>query len=54
MESLRGLYNVYLSKKYEKQGWYLGIKKSGKFKKGSKTSIKQKAVQFLPRRERFQ
>ncbi|KAK4874071.1 hypothetical protein RN001_013431 [Aquatica leii] len=53
IEAFQGSYNTYLSRKYSHLGWYLGIKKSGKFKKGSKTTYKQKAVLFLPRRSRF-
>lgn len=54
IELIKGLYNVYLSKKYSHLGWYLGIKKNGKFKRGPKTAWKQKAIQFLPRRGKFQ
>ncbi|KAK9888100.1 hypothetical protein WA026_000375 [Henosepilachna vigintioctopunctata] len=53
IESLQGSYNVYLSRKYAHLGWYIGIKKSGKFKRGPKTAYGQKAIQFLPRRHRF-
>ncbi|KAJ4436144.1 hypothetical protein ANN_18771 [Periplaneta americana] len=48
--SLFGYYNTYLSRKYAHLGWYVGIKKSGKPKRGSKTKWGQKAIQFLPRR----
>ncbi|XP_021925337.1 fibroblast growth factor 1-like isoform X2 [Zootermopsis nevadensis] len=48
--SLLGYYNTYLSRKYAHLGWYVGIKKSGKPKRGSKTKWGQKAIQFLPRR----
>ncbi|XP_044758526.1 fibroblast growth factor 1-like [Coccinella septempunctata] len=54
IESLRGLYNIYLSRKYAHLGWYIGIKKSGNFKRGPKTGYTQKAIQFLPRRAKFQ
>lgn len=43
-------YNVYLSKVYEDQGWCVGINKAGKGKRGRKTAINQKSVQFLPMR----
>lgn len=45
---------MYLSKKYKKEGWYLAIKKTGKFKRGPKTGRGQKAAQFLPRRGKFE
>jgi fibroblast growth factor 1 len=48
--SIFGYYNTYLSRKYAHLGWYVGIKKSGKPKRGSKTKWGQKAIQFLPRR----
>nr|CAI5854495.1 unnamed protein product [Callosobruchus analis] len=54
IESFRNQYNTYLSRKYAHLGWYIGLKKSGKMKRGPKTSFHQKAVQFLPRRNRFQ
>lgn len=54
VEDFQGSYNTYLSKKYAHLGWYLGIKKSGKWKRGSKTAYGQKAIQFLPVREKFQ
>lgn len=50
IESLAGLYNVYLSRHYAHLGWYVGLKKSGKVKKGPKTALNQKACKFLPRR----
>ncbi|KAF5270599.1 hypothetical protein FQA39_LY01337 [Lamprigera yunnana] len=53
IEAFQGSYNTYLSRKYAHLGWYLGIKKSGKFKKGPKTTFKQNAVLFLPRRSKF-
>lgn len=53
IESFQGSYNSYLSRKFSHMGWYLGIKKSGKFKNGSKTTYRQKAVLFLPRRSKF-
>ncbi|XP_066952611.1 LOW QUALITY PROTEIN: fibroblast growth factor 1-like [Macrobrachium rosenbergii] len=49
VETLSGAFYNYLSKKYAHMGWYLGIKKSGKGKKGHKTEYGQRAVQFLPR-----
>ncbi|XP_063046304.1 putative fibroblast growth factor 1 [Engraulis encrasicolus] len=41
-------YNTYESQLY--RGWYVGIKKNGKTKNGSRTHIGQKAIFFLPRR----
>ncbi|CAL4058669.1 unnamed protein product [Meganyctiphanes norvegica] len=49
VETLSGAFFNYLSRKYAHMGWYLGIKKSGKPKKGHKTEYGQRAVQFLPR-----
>ncbi|XP_030763423.1 fibroblast growth factor 1-like [Sitophilus oryzae] len=54
VESFQGSYNAYLSRAFAHLGWYLGIKKSGKFKKGPKTKYGQKAVKFLPNRSRFE
>ncbi|XP_008196985.1 fibroblast growth factor 1 [Tribolium castaneum] len=54
IEAFQGSYNTYLSLKYAHLGWYIGIKKSGKFKRGPKTKYGQKAIKFLPRRSRFQ
>lgn len=54
IEEFQGSYNTYLSLKYSHMGWYIGIKKSGKFKKGPKTKYGQKAIQFLPRRNKFE
>ncbi|XP_076262436.1 fibroblast growth factor 1-like isoform X2 [Rhynchophorus ferrugineus] len=54
IESFQGSYNAYLSRLYAHLGWYIGIKKSGKFKRGPKTKYGQKAVKFLPNRSRFQ
>ncbi|KAG5885638.1 hypothetical protein JTB14_012068 [Gonioctena quinquepunctata] len=54
IESFRGLYNVYLSRKFAHLGWYIGVKKNGKPKRGPKTAFRQKAVQFLPRRSKFE
>ncbi|KAJ8916827.1 hypothetical protein NQ315_005834, partial [Exocentrus adspersus] len=54
IESFQGSYNAYLSRKYAHLGWYIGIKKSGRIKRGPKTAYGQKAVRFLPRRSRFQ
>lgn len=48
IESYRGGYNTYLSRQHAHKKWYLGLKKSGKVKRGPKTAEKQKAVQFLP------
>ena len=53
IENFQGSYNTYLSRKYSHLGWYLGIKKSGKFKKGPRTKYRQNAVLFLPRRSKF-
>lgn len=49
VETLSGAFYNYLSKKYAHLGWYLGLKKSGKGKRGHKTEYGQRAVQFLPR-----
>ncbi|CAG9765210.1 unnamed protein product [Ceutorhynchus assimilis] len=54
IESFHGSYNNYLSRHYAHLGWYIGLKKSGKFKKGPKTKFGQKAIKFLPRRTRFE
>ncbi|CAH1993717.1 unnamed protein product [Acanthoscelides obtectus] len=54
IESFRNQYNTYLSRKHAHLGWYIGLKKNGKMKRGPKTGFHQKAVQFLPRRNRFQ
>ncbi|XP_060522356.1 fibroblast growth factor 1-like [Cylas formicarius] len=54
VESFQGSYNVYLSRNWAHLGWYLGIKKSGKFKRGPKTKLGQKAIRFLPRRTKFE
>lgn len=54
IEAFQGSYNTYLSRKYAHLGWYLGIRKSGKVKKGPKTAYGQKAIKFLPRRQRFE
>ncbi|XP_029367823.1 putative fibroblast growth factor 1 [Echeneis naucrates] len=43
-------YNTYRPQKYEEENWYVGLKKNGKPKLGSRTHIGQKAVFFLPRR----
>lgn len=42
-------WNYYVSKVHEDKVWFLGIKKSGKPKKGDKTRHGQKAVKFIPR-----
>jgi hypothetical protein len=47
-----GQYNLYLSRKWAHVGWYVGIKKSGKIKPGPQTRWGQKAIQFLPQRNR--
>ncbi|XP_066153026.1 fibroblast growth factor 1-like [Euwallacea fornicatus] len=54
IESFDGSYNNYLSRHYAHLGWYIGLKKSGKFKKGPKTKFGQKAVKFLPVRSKFE
>ncbi|XP_049825265.1 fibroblast growth factor 1-like [Aethina tumida] len=54
IEDFQGLYTTYKSKKFEKRGWYIGIKKNGKFKRGRKTKAGQKAIKFIPRRKRFE
>ncbi|XP_062857030.1 putative fibroblast growth factor 1 [Trichomycterus rosablanca] len=41
-------YNTYQSQKYG-PNWYVGIKKNGDPKRGSRTHIGQKAIFFLPR-----
>ncbi|XP_054272190.1 fibroblast growth factor 9-like isoform X2 [Macrosteles quadrilineatus] len=50
IEGVLGQYNTYMSHKYQKAKWYVGIKKTGKQKPGYKTKWGQKAIQFLPRR----
>ncbi|XP_065166051.1 fibroblast growth factor 1-like isoform X2 [Atheta coriaria] len=47
IEGKVGFYFYYLSRHFAFRGWYLGIKKSGKFKNGQKTKLNQKAVHFL-------
>lgn len=54
IEDFQGSYNTYLSRKYAHLGWYLGIKKSGRFKKGPNTAYGQKAISFLPVRTKFE
>ncbi|XP_062380431.1 fibroblast growth factor 2 [Sardina pilchardus] len=39
-------YNTYRSRKYP--DWYVALKRNGQFKLGSKTSLGQKAILFLP------
>uniref|UniRef100_A0AAY4EDJ9 Fibroblast growth factor n=1 Tax=Denticeps clupeoides TaxID=299321 RepID=A0AAY4EDJ9_9TELE len=39
-------YNTYMSQKYK---WYVGLKKNGRPKDGTKTHIGQKGIFFLPR-----
>uniref|UniRef100_A0A672RFL7 Fibroblast growth factor n=1 Tax=Sinocyclocheilus grahami TaxID=75366 RepID=A0A672RFL7_SINGR len=42
-------YNTYRSQKYQENGdWYVGIKKNGRMKNGSKTHKGQNAIYFLP------
>ncbi|XP_053573137.1 fibroblast growth factor 1 [Bombina bombina] len=41
-------YNTYKSKKYAEQNWFVGLKKNGTCKKGSRTHYGQKAILFLP------
>ncbi|TRY81304.1 hypothetical protein DNTS_012135, partial [Danionella cerebrum] len=41
-------YNTYQSQKHG-ESWFVGIKKNGKMKRGSRTHIGQKAIFFLPR-----
>ncbi|NP_001086257.1 fibroblast growth factor 1 isoform X1 [Xenopus laevis] len=41
-------YNTYKSKKYADMNWFVGIKKNGASKKGSRTHYGQKAILFLP------
>ncbi|XP_020326177.1 putative fibroblast growth factor 1 [Oncorhynchus kisutch] len=43
-------YNTYQAQKYQDGSWYVGLKKNGKPKLGSRTHIGQKAIFFLPRR----
>uniref|UniRef100_A0A1B6E0A8 Fibroblast growth factor n=1 Tax=Clastoptera arizonana TaxID=38151 RepID=A0A1B6E0A8_9HEMI len=50
IESDFNSYFTYLSQKYKANGWYVGIKKSGKAKPGQRTKQTQKAVHFLKRR----
>ncbi|XP_022906758.2 fibroblast growth factor 2-like [Onthophagus taurus] len=45
-------YKVYCSSLYS--NWYIGIKRSGKFKKGPQTGPHQKATEFLSVRDKFQ
>ena len=51
--TFQGQYNVYLSVRWSYLGWYVGIKKSGKPKRGSKTWYppNQKAIQFVARKQ---
>ena len=51
--SFKGQYLIYLSVKWALLGWYVGIKKSGKPKKGSKTWYPphQKAIQFVAKKQ---
>ena len=43
---LQGQYYVYLSAKFAHHGWYIGLTKAGKAKKGHRTWHGQKAIQF--------
>lgn len=54
IEDFQGSYNAYLSKKYADLEWYIGLRKSGKVKKGPNTKYGDKAVKFLPRRSKFE
>ncbi|CAH1106625.1 unnamed protein product [Psylliodes chrysocephalus] len=54
IESFQGSYTAYLSRRYAHLGWYIGIKRNGKIKKGPLTGYGQKAVKFLPRRHKFE
>ncbi|XP_023024742.1 fibroblast growth factor 1 [Leptinotarsa decemlineata] len=48
IENFQGLYSTYRSKM--DPGWYLGIKKNGSMKIGTKNAYGRKSVKFLPRR----
>lgn len=54
LESFQGSYKTYKSRRFEHLGWYVGIKKSGKFKRGPITKFGQKAIKFLSIRKRFE
>ncbi|KAG9490725.1 hypothetical protein GDO78_006184 [Eleutherodactylus coqui] len=41
-------YNTYKSQKYAELNWFVGIKKNGTSKRGSRTHYGQKAILFLP------
>ncbi|KAM4675046.1 fibroblast growth factor 1 isoform 1-T3 [Discoglossus pictus] len=41
-------YNTYKSKKYADLNWFVGLKKNGTGKRGSRTHYGQKAILFLP------
>ncbi|XP_051960655.1 fibroblast growth factor 1b [Xyrauchen texanus] len=42
-------YNTYHSQRYQENGdWYVGVKKNGRMKNGSKTHKGQNAIYFLP------
>ncbi|PIO39833.1 hypothetical protein AB205_0097660 [Aquarana catesbeiana] len=41
-------YNTYKSKKYSDSNWFVGIKKNGTCKRGSRTHYGQNAILFLP------
>ncbi|XP_068133608.1 fibroblast growth factor 1 [Hyperolius riggenbachi] len=41
-------YNTYKSKKYAELNWFVGIKKNGTCKRGSRTHYGQNAILFLP------
>lgn len=41
-----GSYDAFRSHKYAHFGWWIGIKRNGRAKPGSRTSWGQKAIQF--------
>ena len=49
----QGLYFLYLSVKFAHFGWYVGLQKNGKAKKGSKTVYPphQKAIEFVTKKQ---
>lgn len=50
IEALHGSYNTYLSRRWAHLGYYLGLRRDGRIKRGSRTHLHQKAAHFLPRR----
>ncbi|XP_012285569.1 putative fibroblast growth factor 1 [Orussus abietinus] len=48
-----GSYDAFRSRKYVELGWWIGIKKNGRPKLGSKTAWGQKAIQFSPRQLKY-